>query len=155
MQEGTEPQRRRGSAGFTLIEMLIVVAMIAILAAIAIQTALYAFDVARLGNTVGSMRGVATVVMAYETANSSLPGSGLQTVESIEPTLRPMGAPVPLRDGWGNDLYFENVVVAGEPTFRVWSYGKDGTPDGAAPGVWVDFFSDIVLESGSFTQTKW
>lgn len=155
MQKRTEPPRRRGSAGFTLIELLIVVAFIAILAAIAIQTALYAFDVARLSRTVGSMRGVATVVMAYETANSTLPGSGLQTVSAIEPTLRPMGAPVPTRDGWGNDLYFEIITVAGDPTFRVWSYGKDGTPDGAAPGVWVDFFSDVVLEAGSFTQTKW
>ena len=155
MQEKTESKPRRGSAGFTLIELLVVLVFIAILSAIAIQTALYAFDVARLGSTVGSMRGVATVVMAYEPANSTIPGSGLQTVSSIEPALRPMGAPVPTRDGWGNDLYFENVVVDGNPTFRVWSYGKDGTPDGAAPGVWVDFFSDVVLESGSFTQTKW
>lgn len=155
MLEKPEPQRRRTSAGFTLIELLIVVAFIAILSAIAIQTALYAFDVARLSRTVGSMRGVATVVMAYEAANSGLPGSGLQTVTSIEPALKSTGAPVPTHDGWGNDLYFENVVIAGSPTFRVWSYGKDGTPDGAAPGVWVDFFSDVVLESGSFTQTKW
>jgi len=155
MQERPELKSRSGSAGFTLIELLIVVAMIGILAAIAVQTALYAFDVARLSSTVGSMRGVATVVMAYETANSTLPGSGLQTVASVEPTFRAMGAPVPTRDGWGNDLYFENVVIAGNPTFRVWSYGKDGTPDGAAPGVWVDFYSDVVLESGSFTQTRW
>jgi prepilin-type N-terminal cleavage/methylation domain-containing protein len=155
MTEEQKTRRRPGGAGFTLIELLIVVAMIGILAAIAIQTALYAFDVARLGSTVGSMRGVATVVMAYETANSSIPGSGLQTVSAIEPSLRAMGAPVPLVDGWGYDLYFENVVIAGNPTFRVWSYGKDGTPDGAAPGVWVDFYSDIVLESGSFIQTKW
>lgn len=155
MNENLKSKSRRESAGFTLIELLIVVAMIGILAAIGIQTALYAFDVARLGGTVGNVRGVATVVMAYETANSTLPATGLKTVAAVEPTLRPMGAPVPTRDGWGNDLYYESVVIAGNPTFRIWSYGKDGTPDGAAPGVWVDFFSDVVLESGTFIQTRW
>jgi prepilin-type N-terminal cleavage/methylation domain-containing protein len=155
MRKKTEAKRRHGVAGFTLIELLVAVALIGILAMIAIQTALYAFDVARLGSTVGSIRGVATVVMAYETATSSLPGSGLQTVESLEPLLRSTGAPVPTVDGWGNELYLENVVIDGNPSFRVWSYGKDGTPDGAAPGVWVDFFSDVVLENGSFSQTKW
>jgi len=155
MREKPKSKSRRGNAGFTLIELLIVVAMIGILAAIGVQAALYAFDVARLGSTVGNIRGVATVVMAYETANSTLPGVGLQTVASVEPTLRPMGAPVPTKDGWGNDLYYESVMIAGDLTFRVWSYGKDGTPDGAAPGVWVDFFSDVVLESGTFVQTRW
>jgi len=155
MQENPKLKSRRRSAGFTLIELLIVVALIGILAGIGVQAALYAFDVARLGSTVGSMRGVATVVMAYETANSTLPGVGLKTVAEVEPTLRPMGAPVPTTDGWGHDLYYESVLIAGEPTFRVWSYGKDGTPDGAAPGVWVDFFSDVMLESGTFIQTRW
>jgi prepilin-type N-terminal cleavage/methylation domain-containing protein len=155
MHENPKLKSRHGSAGFTPIELLIVVAMIGILAAIGVQAALYAFDVARLGSTVGNIRGVATVVMAYETANSTLPAAGLQTVADVEPTLRPMGAPVPTTDGWGNDLYYETVMIAGDPTFRVWSYGKDGIPDGAAPGVWVDFFSDVVLESGTFIQTRW
>src|SRR5512145_1890550 len=92
---------RDPESGFTLIEVLIVVVIIAILAGIVIQTALYAFDVARLGNTVGAMRGVTTVVMDYETASSSIPGGGLQPVSAIEPILRSVGAPVPLRDGWG------------------------------------------------------
>jgi hypothetical protein len=47
------------------------------------------------------------------------------------------------------------VVVGGQLSFRVYSYGKDGTPDGSVPGVWVDFFSDVVAEGGSFLQTKW
>jgi prepilin-type N-terminal cleavage/methylation domain-containing protein len=146
---------RTPESGFTLIELLVVLAIIAILAAIAIETTLYAFDVAKLGNTVGAMRGVCTVVMDYESASSTIPGGGLQPVSAVEPILRSVGAPVPIHDGWGNDLFYEPVVVGGQLSFRVYSYGKDGTPDGSVPGVWVDFFSDVVAEGGSFLQTKW
>jgi len=146
---------RETESGFTLIEVLIVLVVIAILAGIVVQTALYAFDVARLGNTVGALRGVTTVVMDYETASSTIPGGALQPVSAIAPILESVGAPVPIRDGWGNDLYYEPVTVNGELSFRVYSYGKDGTPDGSVPGVWVDFLSDVVVEGGSFLQTKW
>ncbi len=142
-------------AGFTLIEILVVLVLIGTLAGIAIQTALYAFDVARLGSTVGSMRGLTTVIMSYQTAHSGVPQSALVPVSNIEPALRPMGVPVPTRDGWGNDLFYETLIVNGQTSFRVYAYGKDGTPDGAIPGVWVDFFSDVVMEDGTFIQTKW
>lgn len=151
----SKPSNRDREAGFTLIELLVVLVFIAILASIAIQTALYAFDVARLGSTVGSMRGLTTVILSYETANSSVPQSALLPVSNIVPVLRPMGVPVPTLDGWGNDLFYETVIVNGETSFRVYAYGKDGTPDGAVPGVWVDFFSDVVIQDGTFVQTKW
>jgi prepilin-type N-terminal cleavage/methylation domain-containing protein len=148
---------RRGSSedGFTLIELMVVVVFIAVLAGIAVQAALYALEVARVGSTVGNMRGATTCLMEYEAVHSALPGGGLRTMSSIETLLRPLGFPVPTRDGWGHDLYYEPLVVAGNNSFRIYSYGKDGTPDGAVPGVWVDFYSDIVVESGSFIQTKW
>ena len=149
------PSDRRRERGFTLIEILVVLVILSVTASIAIQTALYAVDVARLGQTVGNMRGLTTVIMAYEASFSGLPQSGLSPVSTLEPLLRPLGAPVPIRDGWGNDMFYESLVVNGEPAFRVYAYGKDGTPDGAIPGVWIDFFSDTVIESGTFVQTKW
>ena len=153
--KSSNPTDRRRERGFTLIEILVVLVILSLIASIAIQTALYAFDVARLGSTVGSMRGLTTVIMSYETAHSGVPQSGLVPVTTLEPLLRRMGAPVPLRDGWGNPMFYESLVINGEPSFRVYAYGKDGTPDGAIPGVWIDFFSDIVMESGIFVQTKW
>ena len=151
----THTPPRRGEAGFTLIELLIVLVFLAIVVGIAIQAAFFAFDVSRLGATVGNIRGVSTCLLDYENVTSGLPAGGLQTVATIEPTLRVIGVPVPTRDGWGNDLYYEPLVVDGVPSFRVFSYGKDGTPDGAVTGVWVDFFTDIVNESGTFIQSKW
>ena len=149
---------RPGSAGFTLIEVLIVLAVLGIVASIVISSAWYAFDVSRLGRTVAEMRGVSDAIMKYERDNGSLPpAAGLVTVASLQGDLaNNFSGIIPVADGWGNALYYEPTVLAGgTPSFRLYSYGKDGTPDGAITGVHVDFFTDIVVESGTFIQTKW
>ena len=70
-------------------------------------------------------------------------------------TLAAVSGAVATRDGWAQDLYYEPVTVAGYPTFRVYSYGKAGIPDGAITGNWIDFYTDIVVEGGTFIQNKW
>jgi hypothetical protein len=104
------------------------------------------------------MRTVSDAIMKYERDHGSLPpAGGLVTVATIEPDVEDnFKGSLPLTDGWGNPLYYEPIVLAGNtPSFRLYSYGKDGTPDGAITGVHVDFFTDIVVESGTFIQTKW
>lgn len=142
-------------AGFTMIEILIVLVFIAVIAAIAITAGLYAFDAARLGRTVANMRVVSDAIQQYKLDNSVIPGGGLQPVSSIAPVLAIVSGDVPEEDGWGYEIYYENLVIAGEPTYRLYGYGKDGTPDGVITGTWIDFFTDTVIESGAFVQTKW
>lgn len=147
--------RDRRDAGFTLIEILVVLAVLSLVMGIAIQTALFAFDVARLGRSVANMRQVSSALMQYETATSTLPGGGLQPVSAIVPTLGGQAGRLNPRDGWGNDLYYEPITVGGQTSFRVYCYGKDGTADGGVTGTWVDFYTDTVIENGVFIQTKW
>ena len=150
-----EPGARR-EAGFTIVELMVVVVFIGIIACIAINTAFYAFDASRLGMTVGNMRGLADAITRYQSDSSSLPGGGLQPVSAIAPLLRPAGGRViPMTDGWDHDLYYEPYTSGGVATFRVYSYGKDGASDGIVTGNWVDFYTDVVVEGGSFIQTKW
>jgi hypothetical protein len=40
-------------------------------------------------------------------------------VTSIAALLVPVSGAVPTTDGWGRDLYYEPVTVAGDPTFRL------------------------------------
>ncbi|HKQ61133.1 MAG TPA: type II secretion system protein [Candidatus Polarisedimenticolaceae bacterium] len=154
MQDKAGAGRRR-EAGFTIIEVLIVLVFISIIAAIAIQTSMYAFDVSRLSRSVANIRQVANALVEYESANDTLPAGGLQPVSAIVATLGPFGRGLDVRDGWGHDLYYEPVTLGTTPSFRVYCYGKDGTPDGSITGVWLDFFSDVVQEGGNFLQTKW
>ena len=76
---------RRGEAGFSIVELMIVLVFISIIAGIAISAGMYAFDAARLGRTVANMRGVADAIVKYQSDNSMLPAGGMQVVSAIAP----------------------------------------------------------------------
>jgi len=155
MQGELTEKTRNSSAGFTMVELLVVLVVISVIASIAISGALFAFDQSRLGRTVANARGVSEALLRYQTDNSVLPGGGLQPVSNIVGLMTAVSGAVPTTDGWDQDLYYEPVIVSGYPTFRVYSYGKAGVPDGAITGTWVDFYTDIVVEGGTFIQNKW
>jgi type II secretory pathway pseudopilin PulG len=139
-----------------MVELLIVLVFIAIIAAIAINSASYAFDVSRVGRTVADMRTVADAVTKYQTDSGSLPPGGLQTVGAIAATVRTSAGAIPTVDGWKHPIYYEPITTAqGSASFRLYSYGKDGAADGVVTGTWLDVYSDIVIEGGSFIQTRW
>jgi prepilin-type N-terminal cleavage/methylation domain-containing protein len=147
MQGDSREKSRNSSAGFTMVELLVVLAVIAILASIAISSGRFAFDASRLGRTVANARGVSEALLRYQTDNSLLPAGGLQPVSNIAGLMTVVSGTVPTTDGWDQDLYYEPVIVSGYPTFRVYSYGITGN--------WVDFYTDIVIEGGTFIQNKW
>jgi type II secretory pathway pseudopilin PulG len=139
-----------------MVELLIVLVFISIIAAIAINMALYAFDVSRVSRTVADMRTVADAVTKYQSDSGALPGGGLQPVSAIAAILRPSADSVPTLDGWKHPIYYEPITTPqGSASFRLYSYGKDGTDDGTITGVWLNSYSDIVNEGGSFVQAKW
>jgi general secretion pathway protein G len=147
---------RRGEAGYSMVELMIVLVFISIIAGIALNAAMYAFDVSRLGRTVAEIRCVADAITKYQTDNSSLPGGGLQPVSAIAATVRMSAGVIPTVDGWNHPIYYEPLTTAqGAATFRLYSYGKDGAADGVVTGTWLDFYTDIVIEGGSFVQTRW
>ncbi len=147
---------RESEAGFSMVEVLVVLVFISIIAGIAINTAYYAFDASRTSRTVAQLRGVADAITKYQTDNSSLPGGGLQPVSAIAATIAPTQSNFPTQDGWNNPIYYEPIVGAGGSlTFRLYSYGKDGAADGVITGTWIDFYTDIVVEGSSFVQTRW
>ncbi|HET8945794.1 MAG TPA: prepilin-type N-terminal cleavage/methylation domain-containing protein [Candidatus Polarisedimenticolia bacterium] len=156
MQTATATTPRSNDAGFSLVELLVVMTFIGVIAGIASSYCLYAFDASRLGRTVANLRGVADGLTKYQTDNSVLPPGGLQPVSAIASAIRQSAGAVAQTDGWSNPIYYEPYTTAqGVATFRLWSYGSDGSADGVITGSWVDFTTDIVIEGGTFIQTKW
>ena len=147
--------------GFTLVELLIVVAIIGIVAAIAIPNLLTALQKGKQKATMGDMKTMGGAVDAYITDWSWAPRGGAATVAFMDaPFFRPFYIKTfPQQDGWGTTFQWENADLT--DTYSITSWGKDlggGGPAGApAYGVMYDvtqlrdFNNDIVFSDGAFT----
>ena len=75
------PERMTGSRGFTIIELLIVVAIVGVLIALLLPATQAARESARRSQCANNMRQLALAVLNYESANKLLPPSGLADIE--------------------------------------------------------------------------
>jgi general secretion pathway protein G len=132
-----DSMRRSWQPGFTLIEIMVVVVILAILAALIVPKVISRPDEARV---IGARHDVGAIVQAlklYRLDNGRYPTTeqGLAALVT-----RPAIAPVPgnwkaggylerlPRDPWGNPYQYLNPGLRGE--VDVFSYGADGAPGG-------------------------
>ena len=155
--------RIRRWAGFTLIEVLVVVAIIGIIVAIGVVNYLNAIERARQRRSMADMRGISTAIEAYAAdldryppasafvlpAGLSLPTENLVATQNyVQPTyIRAL----PLVDGWSS--WFTYGVSSSETEYVLRSNGRSGLPQ-TSPlyEPTTDFRDDIILVNGRFVQ---
>ena len=152
---------RRQETGFTLVEILIVVAIVGIIAAIAIPNLMTAMQRAKQKRTMADIRAIA---MAWESravdhGSFSTAGAGLslcctvsvsmsQMLDAMEPTYM---HPLPRRDGWSNEFEF-NINNDGTQ-YLIRSYGNHSVRDASVVGGGTQHVDcDIVYSGGQFLQ---
>ena len=153
-----------------MIELLIVVAIIGILAAIAIPNLLTAVQRSKQKRTMADMRNIGTAWEGRATDMNRYNAAGALTVLSvadtnINSTIAAALAPtylksLPLKDGWGRDLEYLAEAPINDPVpanvYVIRSPGKDGSFAGAVQaatgGATTDFNADIIYSNGSFVQ---
>jgi type II secretion system protein G len=128
--------------GFTLIEMLIVVAIIGILAALLIPNAMSALQRAKQKGTIKDINTIATGLMDYVTDKGNVPvhSGPLTAADAVVTALQGFYLKiVPLNDQWGNpfqvftrDAIDGNFGITlpsgqtfGDDDYVVGSYGRD------------------------------
>lgn len=128
---------RRGSRGFTLIEVMIVVVILGILAAIVVPNVMDRPDTARVAAARQDIAQITQALKLYRLDNQSYPGTdqGLQALV-VKPTTNPVPgnwksggyiSRLP-KDPWGTDYQYLNPGVKGE--IDVFSLGADKAPGG-------------------------
>ena len=130
--------QRRTQGGFTLIEIMVVVVILGILAALVVPQVMSRPDQAKVTVAKGDIKAIAAALDMYKLDNFSYPSTqqGLDALVS-----KPSGNPQPRnwnadgylkrlpKDPWGND--YQYLAPGTKGAYDLFSYGADGKPGGS------------------------
>lgn len=136
--------------GFTVLELLIVVAVIGIVAAIALPNVVSAIQRARQSRTMADMRAIAGSLVLYEQDFVDYPiETSLASAENLRPYLYPYTGNFKATDGWRRPYWY----TSDGHRYTLISYALDGKPDPPyMNGPTHRFEEDIVMSDGVFIQ---
>ena len=132
--------RSAARAGFTLIEVLLVIVIIGMLATVLIVTVGGSGDGARIDTTKLSLQKIESKIELYNLHTGRFPNeadggiAALMTKPSDEKIAEKWRGPyvqtAELKDAWNNDFNYEAVeagtTLTGGKKFKLWSNGPDG-----------------------------
>lgn len=131
------PEPLKPSAGFTLLELLVVVAIIGLLAAYVGPRYVAQLGKSEVTAARTQIEAIARALESYRLDNGSYPSSevGLNALRNRPANLARWNGPylqkeLPL-DPWGN-AYVYRLASTGGRDFELLSYGHDGRPGGTA-----------------------
>lgn len=137
------------ASGFTLIEILVVVVIIGILAAVVVPQFMDEPDRARAVKARQDIQAIETALKMYRLDNHVYPSTNQGLKALVE---KPAGRPEPVayksggylerlpKDPWGRNYLYLNPGVHGE--IDVWTNGADGQPGGEGVNAEIGNWSD-------------
>lgn len=138
----------RKEKGFTLVELMIVIIIIAVLTGIAVPSYLILRNRARSAAAGAELKNIATALGVFEADQEAYPATAKLVVEleGLAGAVLNTGGtvymdPVPLNDDWGNAYTYGNTGLG--TGYSIYSWGPDGTDNSGAAAS-----DDIVIIDG-------
>ncbi len=136
--------------GFSLVELLIVVAVIGLIVAIAVPNLLNAIQRSRQTRTISDLRSISNGLGIYHQDYSKFPiAASLGAFTDVSEDLVPFIGQVPTDDGWQNTFQYRSDV----DTYTLASFGSNllvDQPWTSGPTSYFD--DDIVMMDGAYLQ---
>jgi general secretion pathway protein G len=144
-------QRLSSSRGFSLVELLIVCAVIGLIAAIAIPNLVNAIQRGRQARTMGDLRSLATSIGMYQQDYAKFPiQDSLSTISNLNSILIAYMGGFNHTDGWQRDFVYRST---NGDDYTLVSYGLNGIADQPWTSGPINYFDDdLVIQGGSFVQ---
>ncbi len=117
----TRRTRSTGTAGFTLVEILLVVVIIGMLATIAAINVPKFLGQGREGKVKADLNSMAAAVEAYNMVEGKYPASLAALTEGNDPYLKTLP-----KDPWGNDYQYNTPSSHPGHRFDIYSQGEGG-----------------------------
>lgn len=143
----------RSQRGFTLVELMVVVAVVGILAAVLIYRLLNAVDRSRQRRATADIRTIGAAVEAYAVDNLHFPCGGSVEAGDLAGVLVPTYIHhLPRIDPWRQPFHVD--LNGNGSSYTVFSGGRDGVVARAGwrPGPTTSYDADIVFSFGGFVQ---
>jgi general secretion pathway protein G len=137
LHEVSRAGRARRARGFTLIEIMVVVIIIGLLAAVIVPQVISKVDEARVAKAKQDINSLETALTMYRLDNSKYPtseqGLAALSTQPTDPSIkhwRPGGYIQRIsKDPWGNDYQYVYPGTHGKE-YDLFSLGADGAPGG-------------------------
>ena len=123
LSRGQDQMLRQAQKGMTLLEIMIVVAILGLLATVVVTNLMGTFDNAKIGTTQSKIASVEQAVQMYYTQISEYPDS-LKDLMNPPGGFRPYVKSMP-KDSWNNELFYKRS--SGDKPFVIFSAGPDGS----------------------------
>ncbi len=142
-------RERDPQSGFTIIELLIVVAVIGILVAVAVPNLIGAIQRSRQSRTVADIRMISEGIEAYQNDHSFYPVVADGSVADLADDLRIYIRRFNELDGWNQPIFYSSEGLH----YTVISFGWDGHSTlPYVDGPTSSYDADIVFTDGTFLQ---